>query len=95
MLLFFSNHYTAIKHEKGWPFCKYVSIYLYVGIVSSCITMYIEGEEYLNMYASLMSMYHSVSCLESDKKFSDLIIFLTNFDDFSNRMKQVALVVLD
>ena len=92
MLLFFSNHYTAIKHEKGWPFCKYVCI----GIVSSCvITMYIEGEEYLNMYASLMSMYHSVSCMESNKKFSDLIIFLTNFDDFSNRMKQVALVVLD
>ena len=42
-----------------------------------------------------MSMYHSVSCLESEKKFSDFIIFLTNFDDFSNRMKQVALVVLD
>ena len=89
MLLFFSNHYTAIKHKKGWPFCKYVCI------VSICITMYIEGEEYLNMYACLMSMYHSVSCLESDKKFSDRIIFLTNFDDFSNRMKQVALVVLD
>ena len=42
---------------------------MYVGIVSSCIRMYIEGEEYLNMYACLMSMYHSVSCLESDHIF--------------------------
>ena len=67
MLLFFSNHYTAIKHEKGWPFCKYVC--RYCKYLPSCITMYIEGEEYLNMYACLMSMYHSVSCLESDHIF--------------------------